>query len=87
MEAANESTFKDGGGIRGLSVLLILREALYRMQQQQGLAEIPRPCDVFDLAGGSGTGGYDLGFHIVRNSLFVVYQNYRDYTIPSTNDH
>jgi len=70
MEAANESTFPDGGGIRGLSALLILRETFYRMQQQQGLAEIPRPCDVFDLAGGAGTGGYDLGFHIVRNSLF-----------------
>jgi len=65
-----------------------LREALYRMQQQQGLAEIPRPCDVFDLAGGAGTGGYDLCFHIERqNSFFVVCQNHCDHTIPSTNDH
>jgi len=39
------------------------------MQQQQGLAEIPRPCDVFDLAGGAGTGGYNLGFHIERQKL------------------
>ena len=54
-----DTDFEDGGGIRGLSSLLILREVLYRMQQQQGLAEIPRPCDVFDLAGGTGTGGYE----------------------------
>ena len=46
-----------------------MREALYRMQQQQGLAEIPRPCDVFDLAGGAGTGGYNLGFHVERQKF------------------
>jgi len=47
----------DGGGIRGLSALLILREILYRIKQIHSLPEIPRPCDVFDLAGGTNTGG------------------------------
>ena len=48
----------DGGGIRGLSPLLILKEILYRLQQEKQLQDLPRPCDVFDLAGGTSTGGY-----------------------------
>ncbi len=47
----------DGGGIRGLSSLIILREVLYRIQTRGNLDVIPRPCDLFDLAGGTGTGG------------------------------
>jgi len=47
----------DGGGIRGLSPLIILKEMLFRMQQEQDLQDLPRPCDIFDLAGGTGTGG------------------------------
>jgi len=52
------SSFIDGGGIRGLSSLIILREVLYRIKVKDDLPDIPRPCDLFDLAGGSGTGGY-----------------------------
>ena len=51
------SSFIDGGGIRGLSSLIILREVLYRIKMRDNLAIIPRPCDLFDLAGGTGTGG------------------------------
>jgi len=51
------STVADGGGIRGLSSLIILREVLYRMKTRGNLDDIPRPCDLFDLAGGTGTGG------------------------------
>jgi hypothetical protein len=47
----------DGGGIRGLSELLILHEIMKRIQFDQNLAELPRPCDYFDLIGGTGTGG------------------------------
>jgi hypothetical protein len=47
----------DGGGIRGLSALYILREIMYRIQQQRDLPELPLPCEYFDLAGGTGTGG------------------------------
>lgn len=52
------SQHKDGGGIRGLSPLLMLKEVLYRIKQKEGSKDLPRPCDVFDLAGGTGTGGY-----------------------------
>ncbi|XDG05040.1 hypothetical protein ABKA04_004655 [Annulohypoxylon sp. FPYF3050] len=53
----------DGGGVRGLSSLLILREILEKVAQHEfksGYApnlELPRPCDLFDLAGGTSTGG------------------------------
>ena len=36
----------------------MLKEILYRIQQEEQLPELPRPCDVFDLAGGTSTGGY-----------------------------
>ena len=36
----------------------MLREILYRLQQEKQLQELPRPCDFFDLAGGTSTGGY-----------------------------
>ncbi|KAF4546132.1 putative kinesin, partial [Lasiodiplodia theobromae] len=47
----------DGGGIRGLSELLILHEAMRRIQYDLGLEELPRPCDYFHLIGGTSTGG------------------------------
>ncbi|CAE6425927.1 unnamed protein product [Rhizoctonia solani] len=47
----------DGGGIRGLSSLLILREIMGRVKRDEGLPEAPRPCDYFDVIGGTSTGG------------------------------
>ena len=48
----------DGGGIRGLSELVILHEIMERVKMRKGLAELPKPCDYFHLIGGTGTGGY-----------------------------
>ncbi|KAI9833509.1 MAG: hypothetical protein M1819_003668 [Sarea resinae] len=48
----------DGGGIRGISELLILDEIMRRIQCDQNLPELPKPCDYFDLIGGASTGGY-----------------------------
>ena len=31
---------------------------MLRIQKDEGLLDIPRPCEIFDLAGGTGTGGY-----------------------------
>ncbi|KAL2890623.1 Vegetative incompatibility protein HET-E-1 [Ceratocystis lukuohia] len=47
----------DGGGVCGLSTLLILENIMECIQKSEGLSEIPRPCDKFDLIGGTGTGG------------------------------
>ncbi|KAJ6614232.1 acyl transferase/acyl hydrolase/lysophospholipase, partial [Mycena sp. CBHHK59/15] len=39
----------DGGGIRGLSTLLILDALMYRIKAAENLDSVPRPCDYFDL--------------------------------------
>lgn len=75
--------FSDGGGIRGLSELFLVKEMMCRLREKKGPhAEIPRPCDVFDMIAGSGTGGYvvrpfalDLAF---SHSPGFVMQDQRD---------
>jgi len=57
----------DGGGVRGLSSLLILREVVERLQHKRASStDVPsmplRPCDVFDLIVGTGTGGISALF-------------------------
>ncbi|KFY31884.1 hypothetical protein V493_00710 [Pseudogymnoascus sp. VKM F-4281 (FW-2241)] len=49
----------DGGGIRGLSMLLILKELMTRLNQSRKAAnlEVIKPCHVFDLIAGTGVGG------------------------------
>ncbi|KAH6653602.1 acyl transferase/acyl hydrolase/lysophospholipase [Truncatella angustata] len=47
----------DGGGIRGKSSLLILETIMEQIRESQGLDEVPRPCDWFDIIGGTSTGG------------------------------
>ena len=58
----------DGGGVRGLSSLLILREFIERLQHTRASgtpnvqpAPLP-PCDVFDFIVGTGTGGISALF-------------------------
>src|SRR5271154_2300168 len=45
----------DGGGVRGLSSLHILRQLMENINP--GAETIPKPCDYFDLIGGTSTGG------------------------------
>ncbi|KAF8961379.1 hypothetical protein BDZ97DRAFT_1208591 [Flammula alnicola] len=57
----------DGGGIRGLSELLIIKEVMHRLMVEENtkrkedgqapLSSLPKPCDYFDLIGGTSTGG------------------------------
>jgi len=51
-------TPSDGGGICSLSELIILQEIMERFQFQQGLEELPLPCNYFDMIGGTSTGGF-----------------------------
>lgn len=45
----------DGGGLRGLSILYILQDLMAKVNKDE---DPPlKPCEVFDLIGGSGTGG------------------------------
>ncbi|KAJ7803119.1 hypothetical protein B0H14DRAFT_3778711 [Mycena olivaceomarginata] len=47
----------DGGGIRGLSMLIILEHLMYKLKVAEDLPAIPHPCDYFDLIRGTSTGG------------------------------
>jgi patatin-like phospholipase/acyl hydrolase len=52
----------DGGGVRGLSTLYILKgimEKLNEARQKAGLGLV-NPYEVFDLIGGTSTGGYAI---------------------------
>jgi Patatin-like phospholipase len=48
----------DGGGIRGLSELLILERIMVKLKTKNNLQHVPIPADVFDMIGGTSTGGY-----------------------------
>ncbi|KAH8823052.1 acyl transferase/acyl hydrolase/lysophospholipase [Flagelloscypha sp. PMI_526] len=67
----------DAGGIRGLSEVDILNDMMYRLQYDEGEPEMPKPCERFDLIGGSGTGGL-LAVLIgpLKLSVPVVYEIY-----------
>lgn len=49
----------DGGGVRGLSTLYILKGIMTRLNSRRKDAGLPavKPCEVFDLIGGTSTGG------------------------------
>jgi len=47
----------DGGGIRGISALLILEKIMDRIKDRSGSPTTLRPCEYFDLIGGTSTGG------------------------------
>ncbi|KAI1125085.1 acyl transferase/acyl hydrolase/lysophospholipase [Nemania abortiva] len=47
----------DGGGIRGKSSLLILENIMESIRKTKNLESVPRPCEYFDLIGGTSTGG------------------------------
>ena len=44
----------DGGGVRGLSSLYILQRLMETINPEHP----PKPCDYFDIIGGTSTGGY-----------------------------
>ena len=50
----------DGGGVRGLSTLYVLKDLMAKLSQARQAANLPsvKPCEVFDLIGGTSTGGY-----------------------------
>ena len=49
----------DGGGVRGLSSLYLLKAVMDRLNKTRLSEKKPemKPCDLFDLIGGTSTGG------------------------------
>lgn len=47
----------DGGGVKGLSELLILDQLMYAFNEATGDGKKAKPCDIFDVICGTSTGG------------------------------
>ena len=60
----------DGGGVRGIVALQILKHLMEKVRIRKGLAERPRPADYFELAGGTSTGGI-IGIMLFRLRMTV----------------
>ncbi|KAF3179444.1 hypothetical protein TWF751_000297 [Orbilia oligospora] len=66
----------DGGGVRGLSSLLIVKQI---MQQIAPNVKNPRPCDYFDMISGTSTGGIiAIMLGRLQMSIDECIQAYRD---------
>ncbi|KAL2887771.1 putative acyl transferase acyl hydrolase lysophospholipase [Ceratocystis lukuohia] len=71
----------DDGGVRGLSSLLILERIMEEIWKTQSLSEIPKPCEIFDLIGGTGTGGVILATTQVNlDASPTLFKTYDDTT-------
>lgn len=57
LNSHDDTQLADGGGIRGLSSLLILREIMERISIEEQLQRAPLPSEYFDVIGGTSTGG------------------------------
>ncbi|GKZ84917.1 hypothetical protein AnigIFM56816_010477 [Aspergillus niger] len=60
----------DGGGVRGLSSLLILKAIMERIQIIKNLPRLPRVSEYFDLVAGTSTGGL-IAIMLVRLEMDV----------------
>lgn len=49
----------DGGGVRGISSLYVLKYIMDRLNCRRSAKDRKKPCEVFDLIGGTSTGGQD----------------------------
>lgn len=47
----------DGGGVRGLSTLYILKHLMTQLSHERPELGQVKPCEIFDLIGGTSTGG------------------------------
>lgn len=46
----------DGGGVTAITELVILKEIMLQIQKQNHLRTAPKPCEIFDMIGGTSTG-------------------------------
>ena len=77
----------DGGGLQGISTLLILDNLLSAIARNNGVQDSkPRPCDVFDVIAGIGPGGWLallLGrFQMDVSAALAEWYNLIDYITP-----
>jgi hypothetical protein len=58
----------DGGGVRGLSSLLLLEQILKFVNPENP----PKPCNYFHMIGGTSTGGYESMLQSLRSSFSYI---------------
>jgi hypothetical protein len=58
----------DGGGVRGLSALVLLEQLMEHVNDQRASQGLPKqePWELFDLMGGTSTGGYGVSFRLAE---------------------
>lgn len=78
------TTLLDGWGPLGYAKLIMIEQLMHRIRIEEGLEEPPRPCDRFDIIGGSGMGGFVMIFLFI-SLLTKCFQYYR-YTTGKTED-
>ncbi|KAL0938197.1 phosphorylase superfamily protein [Colletotrichum truncatum] len=70
---------QDGGGVRGISSLLILEHLMEEIRKTKGLEHVPRPCDYFDIISGTSTGGIiSIMLGRLRMTVDECIREYRD---------
>ncbi|PVF95076.1 hypothetical protein CPB86DRAFT_875976 [Serendipita vermifera] len=67
----------DGGDIRALSQLHILREFMNRIGFARQMDPPPLPCQYFDMIGGAGTGGFVCASPTADTSMTQVFRTFR----------
>jgi hypothetical protein len=75
----------DGGGVRGLSALVILKELMLKIDPNCDPKSPPKPCDYFDLIGGTSTGGLVTCLNFLEGSNSPAIQSYCNYAWPPQN--
>jgi patatin-like phospholipase/acyl hydrolase len=71
----------DGGGVRGLSSLYVLKVLMEALQHKLNTDDTPRPCDIFDLICGTSTGGLiALMLGRLRMTVQEAITYYRDFS-------
>lgn len=61
-QISDSFTSEDGGGVRGISSLVILKHIMEKIPGAKG----KKPCEVFDMICGTSTGGYVQPISLVR---------------------
>jgi patatin-like phospholipase/acyl hydrolase len=58
----------DGGGVRGISALVLLEQLMEHVNDQRDSKGFPKqePWELFDMMGGTSTGGYAVAFRLAE---------------------
>ena len=76
----------DGGGVRGLSSIMILQRIMNSFNRKRGDGQKLQPWQIFDLIGGTSTGGSFIT-HTGGDYMTKYPQNHSYNAWPTSNEH